>query len=57
MVKIDQGIESSELIECEIDCLMRRLAEVDPDALHKIERLVSKIRVECAVERAYQRQA
>lgn len=49
--KIDQGIESIELLECEIDTLMRRLIEVDSDALHRLEKLFSRLRIERIVEK------
>lgn len=49
-MKVDQGIETVELIEAEIDCLMRRMMEVDPDAVLRLERLLSKLRIERAVE-------
>jgi hypothetical protein len=51
MERIDQGIESAELIEAEIDTLMRRLAEVDPDANLRLEKLFRKFRIETAVEK------
>lgn len=54
MKRIDQGIESSELIEAEIDHLVRRLIETDTDAMLRIEKLLSKIRIERAVEKACQ---
>lgn len=48
--KIDQGVESTVLIEAEIETLMRRLQETDPDALLRLEKLFSKFRIERAVE-------
>jgi hypothetical protein len=54
MEQIDQGIESTELIEAEIDHLIRRLMETDPDALLRIEKLLEKIRSETVVERRFQ---
>lgn len=51
MIQIDQGIESSELIEAEIDTLMRRLIETDANAMLRIETLLSRIRGEALVER------
>lgn len=50
MEKIDQGIEAIELIEAEIYSLMRRMMETDPDAVLRLERLLSKLRIERAVE-------
>lgn len=51
MEKVDQGIESPELLEAEIDTLMRRLMLTDHDAIYRIEKLVCKLRVERAVEK------
>lgn len=50
MQKIDQGIESVEILEAEIDALMRRLLEVDANAMLRIERLLSQIRREQTVK-------
>jgi hypothetical protein len=44
--KIDQGIEAVELIEAEIDTLMRRMIETDPDAMLRLERLMYRLRIE-----------
>ncbi len=51
MEKIDQGVESTEILEYEIDTLMRRMLEVDPDGLLRLEKLFAKLRIERAVER------
>lgn len=51
MEKIDQGIEATEVLEAEIDVLMRRLIETDPDGFLRIEKLLSKLRIERAVEK------
>lgn len=51
MEKIDQGIESPELLTAEIDTLIRRLIDTDPDAMLRIETLLSKIRGEALVEK------
>lgn len=50
MQKIDQGIEAVEVLEAEIDTLMRRMIEVDSDAFLRLERLFSRLRIERAVE-------
>lgn len=51
MQKIDQGIEDVMVLEAEIDTLMRRLVEVDADAVMRIEKLVSRLKIERAVEK------
>lgn len=51
MSQIDLGVESTELIEAEIDTLMRRMIETDPNAMLRIEQLVARVRVQCIVER------
>ncbi len=51
MSKIDQGIESVEVIEDKLIELMRRLGEVDADANLRLERLFRRFRIETATEK------
>jgi hypothetical protein len=39
---------SAILLAAEIDALARRLLEIDPDAIHRLERILSDLRRECA---------
>lgn len=48
MDPIDQGIESVEHIQAELQKLMRRLVEVDPDAVLRIEMIFKEVRMEIA---------
>lgn len=51
MEKVDQGVESVELLEAEIETLMMRLEETDPDALLRLEKVFAKFRVRRSVEK------
>ena len=51
--KIDPGIETAVLLAAEIDVLIRRLLETDPDGLLRVEQVLRKIRVERCVERYF----
>lgn len=51
MERMDHCVDSATLLEAEIDALMTRLLEMDPDAMTRLERMLSKMRVRRAVER------
>lgn len=49
----DQGIEAVELLEAEIECLIRRMIEVDPDAIHRVEKLFHRVKIQIIVEKCH----
>jgi ubiquinone biosynthesis protein UbiJ len=48
---MDHSVDSPVLLTAEIETLMIRLLEMDPDAVTRLERLLSKMRVRRAVEK------
>lgn len=51
--KSDFVIEPALLLEAEIETLMIRLCDCDADAILRIEKLVSRIRMRMVVERYF----
>lgn len=49
MEKIDQGIESTELLEAEIDNLLRRLIYTTPNGAFRVHQVVKKVLNESVV--------
>lgn len=48
---VDQGIEFPEELEYQIEYMMFRLVEVDPDAIMRIERIMHRVRIRRIVEK------
>lgn len=44
---MNHAVPSTIILEAEIDCLMRRLIEVEPNAIYMLEKLLANLRLEC----------
>lgn len=51
--QVDFSFDSAELIIGEIHWLMKRLQDIDPNSLMRLEKLYARMRVETLVERAF----
>lgn len=51
MEKPEHVFDHVELLTAEIEVLMIRLQEVDPDAMLRLEKLMSKMRIRISVEK------
>lgn len=51
MEKPEHTFDTAELMIAEIEILMIRLQEIDPDAILRLEKLMSKVRIRVAVQK------